>query len=663
MIYRLCLLILSLCGPWVTASANQVSARLIAPVTAVMPGETLWLGLALDIAPGWNTYWQNPGATGLPPTLTEASTQLDASLLFPTPETKPFGDDASLLTYGYVDQVTHPFQWTVPDAAEGQWEFVGEARWLVCREICIPESQTVRLSLPVVTDTREVHRSTDLLSLDAARARIPTDYPGRLTIVAPNRVWIEGLSGRSILDAMPETSGEVAGMIERTQSTPEGTWITLDRPLTLSEFTEAHWVIRTPDAGVRVRLDPSMAVPASLNTGLSLAWVLVLALAGGLLLNLMPCVFPVLSIKALSIAKQSSQTRTEVRRGALLYAAGIVASMSVLAGLMVALRASGAQIGWGFQLQTPWFVGLLVYVFVLLGLWLYGWLQWGGQLAGFGQSLTEGQSSRAEFFTGVLAVIVATPCTAPFMGVAMGYTLTQPWWITWLVFATLGLGLALPLLVFAVAPGLSHHLPKPGVWMERLKQLLAFPVFATAIWLLWVLVRQAGADAMPLILGGALLLIFGLWLRQGASGWSRGLGVLVILAAIAALPALARWTPETQSESAVTADSEPYSSSQLEAYVNSGQTVFINMTADWCITCKVTEQRLLNTQAVEDLFNAAGVVRMTGDWTRYDATITAYLNRFDRVGVPLYVVHYPDREPKILSQFPTFSELEAALSR
>lgn len=663
MMYRLFMLLISLWLPLAAVSANQVSARLLAPVTAVMPGETLWLGLSLEIAPGWNTYWENPGATGLPPTLTEAGTGQAASLLFPTPESKPFGDDASLLTYGYVNHVIHPFQWQVPADAKGQWEFNGEARWLVCREICIPESQEVRLSLPVVASPVQVHRSADLIALDAARAAVPTEFPGRLTVMPPNRIWIEGLSGVSILDVMPETAGEVAGLIQRVQSTPEGTWIQVDRPLVGSDFSVAPWVIRTAETGVQVSLDPAVTVPETLHSGLSLAWVLLLALAGGLLLNLMPCVFPVLSIKALSIAAQAHKTQHEVRQGAWLYTFGILSSLSVLAGVMVALKATGAQIGWGFQLQTPWFVAMLVYVFVLLGLWLYGWLEWGGRFAGMGQSLTEGSSGRSEFFTGVLAVVVATPCTAPFMGVAMGYTLTQPWWIALLVFVVLGVGLALPMLIFAFAPGLSRYLPKPGAWMVRLKQLLAFPVWATAIWLLWVLVRQAGSDVLPLVLGGVLWLVFGLWLAQNPTkGW-RGFGVMVALSALLVIPAVARWSSEPAEIQSVEVSSEPYSSSQLRAYLEAGRSVFVNMTADWCITCKVTEQRLLNTQAVETLFQDSGVVRMTGDWTRYDASITAYLNQFNRVGVPLYVVHHPGMAPEVLSEFPSFDDLNAAISR
>ena len=325
------------------------------------------------------------------------------------------------------------------------------------------------------------------------------------------------------------------------------------------------------------------------------------------------------------------------------------------------MKAGGAQIGWGFQLQTPWFVGLLVYVFVILGLWLYGWVEFGMALSGVGQHLTEGPSGRAEFFTGVLAVVVATPCTAPFMGVAMGYTLTQPWWITLIVFSALGLGLALPMLIFAIRPQLASRLPRPGQWMIRLKQLLAFPILATAIWLLWVLVRQTSSDIVALILGGLLLLVFGIWLSKGEGRFSKILGALAVVTSLFAIPSVSQVAPASSENAVIEVNAEPYASSALRAHLEEGKSVFINMTADWCITCKVTEKRLLKTEAVDQLFESNGVLRMTGDWTRYDPLITEYLNAFDRVGVPLYVVNHPGMDPIVLSQFPSFDELERAV--
>jgi len=643
--------------------ANQVTARVITPVESVVPGETLWFGLSLEIADGWNTYWKNAGSTGLPPTLelSDGQTEIQPELLFPAAKTKPFGEDTSLLTYGYMEEVLHPFQVTVPESVSGQWSLTGEARWLVCREICIPESQVVSLSLPVVGSEREMRRTPWVQKIDAARAAVPTDFPATVNFAGAQSVWISGLTELNVKDVMPETAGETLGLVQRVESLNDGVLITFDRVLNPADFAVGSWVVGLEAGSVRIPFDPLLTVPSAKQQNLSLGLVLLMALAGGLILNLMPCVFPVLSIKALSIAGKASKERREVQRGAWLYTAGILVTMLVLASIMVGLKAGGAQIGWGFQLQTPWFVGLLVYVFVILGLWLYGWVEFGMALSGVGQNLTEGHSGRAEFFTGVLAVVVATPCTAPFMGVAMGYTLTQPWWITLIVFSALGLGLALPMLVFALRPQLASRLPRPGHWMIRLKQFLAFPILATAIWLLWVLVRQTSSDVVALMLGGLLLLVFGLWLVKGGSRLSRALGLLAVIASLSAIPSLSQLTPTSSEQAVVEIDSEPYASSALRAHVDEGRTVFINMTADWCITCKVTEKRLLTTEAVDQLFESYGVIRMTGDWTRYDPLITEYLNAFDRVGVPLYVVNHPGMDPIVLSQFPSFEELEKAI--
>ncbi|MDF1784035.1 MAG: protein-disulfide reductase DsbD family protein [Litorivicinaceae bacterium] len=643
--------------------ANQVTARVITPVESVVPGETLWFGLSLEIADGWNTYWKNAGSTGLPPTLelSDGQTEIQPELLFPAAKTKPFGEDTSLLTYGYMEEVLHPFQVTVPESVSGQWSLTGEARWLVCQDICIPESQVVSLSLPVVGSEREMRRTPWVQKIDAARAAVPTDFPATVNFAGAQSVWISGLTELNVKDVMPETAGETLGLVQRVESLNDGVLITFDRVLNPADFAVGSWVVGLETGSVRIPFDPLLTVPSAKQQNLSLGLVLLMALAGGLILNLMPCVFPVLSIKALSIAGKASKERREVQRGAWLYTAGILVTMLVLASIMVGLKAGGAQIGWGFQLQTPWFVGLLVYVFVILGLWLYGWVEFGMALSGVGQNLTEGHSGRAEFFTGVLAVVVATPCTAPFMGVAMGYTLTQPWWITLIVFSVLGLGLALPMLVFALRPQLASRLPRPGHWMIRLKQFLAFPILATAIWLLWVLVRQTSSDVVALMLGGLLLLVFGLWLVKGGSRLSRALGLLAVIASLSAIPSLSQLTPTSSEQAVVEIDSEPYASSALRAHVDEGRTVFINMTADWCITCKVTEKRLLTTEAVDQLFESYGVIRMTGDWTRYDPLITEYLNAFDRVGVPLYVVNHPGMDPIVLSQFPSFEELEKAI--
>tara|TARA_B100001093_G_scaffold23106_2_gene20523 strand:+ start:1950 stop:3962 length:2013 start_codon:yes stop_codon:yes gene_type:complete len=644
--------------------ANQVTAKLLASVEAVAPGNTLWFGLSLEIADGWNTYWKNAGSTGLPPTLELNDGQQDylPDLKFPLAKTKPFGEDVSLLTYGYTKKVVHPFQIMVPANISGQWTLTGKVSWLVCRDICIPENQSISLSLPIVKSQAEIRRSSSIQQIDAARASVPTDFPASVNFAGANSVWVSEFRELKIKDVMPEGSGEVLGLIQSAKYLDDGVLITFDRALKPANYAEGHWVIGLENGGVRLPLNNGLVVPHMNQQNLSLGLILIMALAGGLILNLMPCVFPVLSIKALSIIGKASEEQREVQRGAWLYTVGIMTTMLLLASIMVGLQAGGAQIGWGFQLQTPWFVALLVYVFFILGLWLYGWFEFGMALSGVGQSLTEGHSGRTEFFTGVLAVVVATPCTAPFMGVAMGYTLTQPWWITLIVFSVLGLGLAVPMLVFAISPQLASYLPRPGSWMIRLKQFFAFPIFATAIWLLWVLIRQTSSDVLVIVLGGLLLLVLGIWLSESENRFFRGLGILAMLISFFSIPSVSHLTPSSTKQSFVDVRAEPYSASALRAYVDKDHSVFINMTADWCITCKVNEKRLFITEPVDQLFETYDVIRMTGDWTRYDPFITEYLNTFDRVGVPLYVVKHPGMNPIVLSQFPSFEELEQAVN-
>ena len=649
---------------------NQVRAQLLSPVEAVVPGSTVWFGLALTIAPGWNTYWSNPGVTGLPPSVTfgEGDNSITPELFFPVAATKAFGGDDTLLTYGYSDQVIHPFAMTVPASTAGSYVLEGEARWLVCRELCIPESQPVRLALPVVTAAQTPALHPDAARIDTARGAVPADFPGAFTVSADRlQIWLSGFQDVTVLDLMPEATGLVAGRIVTQTPTDQGRWLSLDRPLPIDDgVLDQPLVVVSAQGGSRLHFDATLASPEfPSGAALALPLALLMALVGGLLLNLMPCVFPVLSIKALAIAKKAQAAPAEVAASVGLYGLGIWVSMLLLAGLMVALQIAGHSIGWGFQLQSAWFVGLLVFVFVLLGYNLLGWFEFGGQAADLGQSLTEGGSYRSAFFTGVLAVVVATPCTAPFMGVAMGYTLTQPWWITLLVFSALGLGLAAPMLALVVFPGISQRLPRPGAWMVTLKQTLAFPVFATAIWLIWVMTRQTSADAMALLLAGLLWTSFGLWLRQA---WSKRplVGVAIALSGMLVIPLIATSASvddtTASSQRAASVESVPYSEADLATALAAGQTVFLNMTADWCITCKVTEQRLLHTERVSALFAEHQVLRMTGDWTRYDASITAYLNRFHRVGVPLYVIESPAHPPRVLSQFPSFDELAEAVA-
>jgi thiol:disulfide interchange protein DsbD len=367
---------------------------------------------------------------------------------------------------------------------------------------------------------------------------------------------------------------------------------------------------------------------------------LLFALLGGLVLNLMPCVLPVLSLKVLGLA-QSGESVAKARTHALVYTAGVLSAFAAIGLAVVGLRAAGQALGWGFQLQQPVFVAILVYVLFAIGLSLSGVFNIGAGLAGVGQNLGNRSGMAGDFFTGVLAVVVASPCTAPFMGSALAYAFSASSLVALLVFLALGVGLALPFLLIGFVPALAARLPKPGAWMETLKQLLAFPMYLTAVWLVWVLGNQRGIDAVGWVLIGAVVLALGLWLwernRYRGGPLSRAFAIVIALSALLPLWQVAQLVAPKSSQAA-TADSVPYSAERLAALRAEGRSVFVDMGADWCVTCKVNEKAVLDTDAFHDLLKRSNAVLMKGDWTNVDPAITAFLQEYKAVGVPLYVV-------------------------
>jgi thiol:disulfide interchange protein DsbD len=389
---------------------------------------------------------------------------------------------------------------------------------------------------------------------------------------------------------------------------------------------------------------PERSAAAGAGAAQNLWVILALAVAGGVILNLMPCVFPVLSIKVLSLTHANRQ---QAHHHGWAYTAGIVLCFAGFAALLLIARASGEAAGWGFQLQSPLVIAALVYLFVLMGLVLSGLVDMGSSLMGVGQRLTQSDGLSGSFFTGVLAAIVASPCTAPFMGVALGYALTQPAATALLVFLALGLGMALPLLLLCYLPGLIRHLPAPGPWMDTLKQLLAFPIYLTALWLLWVLGHQAGSDAVVILLLGALLFGFALWLRQHRPASTGGRAVINLLAAGAIILALAlpvvafKVVPQTTNSAS---HWQPYSAQRLAQLRAEGRGVFVNLTADWCVTCLTNEAVVLNTTTIKQAFSTHDIATLKGDWTNGDPAITALLQKYQRSGVPLYLWFAPNSQ-------------------
>jgi thiol:disulfide interchange protein DsbD len=376
--------------------------------------------------------------------------------------------------------------------------------------------------------------------------------------------------------------------------------------------------------------------------------LVLLAILGGLILNLMPCVFPVLSIKAIGLVEQAKKHPAAVRTKGLVFAAGVVSSMLALAGVLLALRAGGEKIGWGFQLQSPLFVTLMIYLLLAVGLNLSGVFEVGGGLAGVGDGLTQGDSYRASFFTGVLTTLVATPCTAPFMAAAVGAALTQSPFVALVIFAALGVGLALPYLLLSLAPWMRRALPKPGAWMDTLKQIFAFPMYASAAWLLWVLAQQTSSIGLGAALAGAILVALAAWSYQKSKGSSVGGRAAALLTALGAV-LLAIVLPvrfadvaaaASPSAAAPAADAwQPYDAAKVAELNAQGRPLLVNFTASWCLTCLVNERNAFADAAVQQVFRGKGVSLMKGDWTNRDPAITQALADFGRAGVPLYVVY------------------------
>ncbi|WP_296701356.1 protein-disulfide reductase DsbD family protein [Thiocapsa sp. UBA6158] len=661
-------------------TTENVTARLVAERMEVAPGDRLDLALVFEIRPGWHTYWRNPGDSGDPPrvhwTLPEG---VEAGpLRWPRPEVIPVGP---LANYGYSGRAVHLIALSVP----AQWP-IGEpvhiradVDWLVCEEECIPESGRFDLTLP--TGAALGPGPIDPLQADvfaAARAGLPDGrIEGAVLGVAGAGLGLlvpaDGLSDK--IDGAWFFAGEW-GLIEHAAEQP---WRLVDgqlridlSPGALSDQASPEGLLVIADARGEVRSYEVAAVRGPLPDGIArdrpigLPLAFAFALLGGLILNLMPCVFPILAMKALSLINGLSGQGPEAARERVLhglaYTAGVLLFFAGLAVLLLALRAGGSAVGWGFQLQYPPFVVFMAYVFFVIGLSLAGAVTIGSRLMSLGGART-GSGTAGAFGTGALAALVAAPCTAPFMGAALGYAVTLSWPLALAIMLTLGFGLALPFLALSLLPRLARLLPKAGAWMETLKQALAFPMFAAAAWLVWVLSVQTGSAGVALVLGGLVLLAFGLWLGERTRGlhsarrrWGLAATSVALVAALYLGVATDRLAVPTLSEGESSASglaSVPYSPERLAAARDERRPVFVNMTAAWCITCLVNERVALSTSELARTFADSGVLYLKGDWTNRDPAITAYLADHGRNGVPLYVFYPPDGDPQVLPQILT----------
>jgi thiol:disulfide interchange protein DsbD len=704
-----------------TVATDNVRARLESEQDSIAPGQSIWVALELDIRDGWHTYWRNPGDSGqatqiawsLPPGLTAGDIE------WPTPHRFVV---APLVNYGYAKHAMHLVKITAsPDLkAAAPLDLKAKASWLVCADVCIPESADLDLKLPVSAAGGPKDAALAQL-FDRARAELPGTAPaassarivdGQLVITL-GKEWGETLSRIKSLAfypfddgvieyAAPQTlsrrdgavdlavklgyqpprSGNVRGILIATEergapgqsgAEPIEVPVEIAAPLSGAPAPASALGPRFTPAGSAVVVTQGSAAAPARTPGL--VALMLLAVLGGLILNLMPCVFPVLSIKAIGLVAHAKTHPAAVRVKGLMFAAGVIASMLVLAGVLLGLRAGGEQIGWGFQLQSPLFVTFMVYLLLAVGLNLSGVFEVGGGLAGVGDSLTHGDSLRASFFTGVLTTLVATPCTAPFMAAAVGAALTQSPVVALCIFAALGVGLSLPYLALSFAPWLRRALPKPGAWMDTMKQVFAFPMYASAAWLLWVLAQQTSSLGLGAALAGALLVAFAAWAYQKSKG-STAAGRLTAIATAAgavllaiALPvrlaSVASAAPVAAAASSSAENWLPYDAARVQALEASGAPLLVNFTASWCLTCLVNERNAFADPAVLKVFRQKGVTLMKGDWTNRDTAITQALAHFGRAGVPLYVVYNGkpgSSAPVVLPQLLSAGVVESAFA-
>jgi thiol:disulfide interchange protein len=653
------------------AATEHVKARLVPAQASVAPGQRFTVALEQDIKSHWHTYWINPGDSGQATTIEWRGAQ-GGAIQWPTPAVQPIGP---LVNYGYEGRVALLVDVTVPADAKAGGRFQPEAdvRWLVCKDVCIPEQVTLGLDLPVVAAEAQAQAGAEAAQIAEWRRAIPQPAPFTVQLKpAAQGVQLSGpTAGVTRAYFFADTWGAVTHSAPQPLKAQADGW-TLDltagedpvkpgRPLsgvvtlTTAAGTQA-WTVSAPmpegagqgpAPGAALVEVPAPAAAAPEST-LGLLPALALALLGGLILNLMPCVFPVLSIKALALVKQGDH-----KAEGLAYTAGVLLSFAALAAVLIALRAGGQQVGWGFQFHSPVFVGVVAYLLFLVGLNLSGLFDIGGSFTGVGTSLASRQGLAGSFFTGVLAAVVATPCTAPFMGAALAFALSQPALVMLAVFLALGLGLALPFLVLAFWPAAQRWLPRPGLWMDTFKQALAFPMYAAVVWLLWVLAQQAGPDGVALTLGGLLLIAFGLWWRRVSGSPVVGTAAAVIGIALA-LALTTALRPVEGSPAAASATHEAYSAERLAELRAQNKPVFVNMTAAWCISCLVNERVALSRPEVQQAFAQGGVAYLKGDWTREDPAITAVLKAHGRSGVPLYLYYAPGAaEAQVLPQILT----------
>ncbi|HEX4764020.1 MAG TPA: protein-disulfide reductase DsbD domain-containing protein [Usitatibacter sp.] len=687
----------ALAAPLVTT--EHVEAELVTEKLAAQPGKAATVGLKLRMAEQWHTYWKNPGDSGLPTRIQWVLPEgwKAGEIQWPYPHHLPVGP---LMNYGYEDEVVLLSEITpAANAKPGTYPIKANAEWLVCKDVCIPEKGELDLSLKVAAAEpaenprfqAHIERARTQLPVEPAGWKFESGLQGGNLVVkmtppaganAPTKIAFFPEKEQLIEPAAPQkvTRDGNGIRIEMKLADPPPAGLQLVKGVAVSEdgwpgIPKKAIEVDAPVSAAMAAAPTASTKPATPTGGGSGAiggstlTALFFALVGGMLLNLMPCVFPVLGIKVLGFVEHAHGEPRALRLQGWMFFAGALISFVVLAGVMLALRAGGTQLGWGFQLQSPAVVSMLAALFFVLALNLSGVFEWGA----FAQTLTANLTAKGRyadaFVSGVVASVVATPCTAPFMGAAVGFTLTQSAGLALAVFATLGIGMALPILVLAHFPALMKKLPRPGAWMETLKQVLAFPLFATVAWLAWVLGAQAGNDAVLGLLGGLVLVAMAAWMfgkwEHAEAPWRAAVAAILAVAGI-----VAAWPGPAAPPSSTVATAAPgelawedWSPEKVASYTAQGRAVFVDFTAAWCVTCQVNKRVALHNDAVVREFGSRGVVALKADWTRQDPRITATLAALGRNAVPVYALYLPgEAAPRLLPEVLTPSIVLAELA-
>ena len=681
---------------------ERIEAELVPMSAWAAPGSTAVVAVRQQIRPGWHTYWRNPGDSGGPTTLdwTLPAGVKAGEIVWPLPERQRL---QSLMNYGYSGAVILPVPVDIPaDARPGQTlRLKTVARFFVCSDqMCVPEDLDLALDLRVQDgaaplDPRHGAAIQSVIRSAPRPAGIEASAgmaDGRLTLTAtggplagaaPRWAYFfpfesgvldhaavqtgqrgaEGLT-LSVSAGRDLAAGGLKGRVAGVLATDLGAWEISATPGPALPGATGDGALASGETAAKAPANLSAFVQAAL-----------FALLGGLILNLMPCVFPILAMKAAALTRSAHHPR-EARRDGLAFLAGVLVSFLVLAAALLALRAGGQALGWGFQLQSPGVVAGLALLMLGVALNLSGVFHIGAGLQGAGHGpLARLPGAVGAFFTGVLAVVVAAPCTAPFMAFALGAALLMPWPMALAVFLMLGLGLALPYLLISLSPGLLARLPRPGPWMESLRNLLAFPMYGAALWLVWVFARQTGGDALAILFAAGLMLALGLWLAGrfqaarafGQNGLLSGVSALIVLILALGLTVVAADSAPRSPPSATDAPgplaSQPWSPEAVQAALAEGRPVLVNFTADWCVTCKINESTALTARRTAEALKARNAVYLVGDWTRRDDAITRELERHGRSGVPLYLLYTPGQsEPRILPQLLTEGVIIDALA-